>query len=51
MMLFYVLFELLSGRQVIRPSIAGLMGAFGCALIALENAEIDEKSQMATQED
>ena len=44
-------FELLSGRQVIRPSIAGLMGAFGCALIALENAEIDEKSQMATQEE
>ena len=44
-------FELLSGRQVIRPSIAGLMGAFGCALIALENAQIDEKSQMATQEE
>ena len=41
-------FELLSGREVIRPSIAGLMGAFGCALIALENAQIDEKSQMVT---
>lgn len=29
-------FELVSGREVIRPSIAGLMGAFGAALIARE---------------
>ncbi len=27
-------FELISGREVYRPSISGLMGAFGCALIA-----------------
>jgi predicted CoA-substrate-specific enzyme activase len=27
-------FELLTGREVIRPNIAGLMGAFGAALIA-----------------
>ena len=27
-------FELISGREVIRPNIAGLMGAFGAALIA-----------------
>lgn len=27
-------FEKLTGREVIRPNIAGLMGAFGCALIA-----------------
>ncbi|ANK62249.1 2-hydroxyglutaryl-CoA dehydratase [Loigolactobacillus backii] len=29
-------FELISGRQVIRPNIAGLMGAYGAALIAEE---------------
>ena len=29
-------FELISGREVIRPDISGLMGAFGCALIAKE---------------
>jgi predicted nucleotide-binding protein (sugar kinase/HSP70/actin superfamily) len=32
-------FELVSGREVIRPSIAGLMGAFGAALIARERAD------------
>ena len=30
-------FEILTGRNVIRPNIAGLMGAFGCALISREN--------------
>ncbi|HKL99328.1 MAG TPA: acyl-CoA dehydratase activase-related protein, partial [Mobilitalea sp.] len=30
-------FELISGREVIRPDIAGLMGAFGAALIAREH--------------
>jgi len=29
-------FEIISGREVIRPDISGLMGAFGCALIAKE---------------
>ena len=29
-------FELISGREAIRPDIAGLMGAFGCAIIAKE---------------
>ena len=29
-------FELLSERQVIRPDIAGIMGAFGAALLARE---------------
>lgn len=37
-------FEEISGRQVVRPSIAGLMGAYGAALIALENYEIGEES-------
>ncbi|HEX9062726.1 MAG TPA: acyl-CoA dehydratase activase-related protein, partial [Clostridia bacterium] len=30
-------FELVSGREAIRPDIAGIMGAFGAALIAREN--------------
>ena len=34
-------FEKISDRQVIRPSIAGLMGAYGCALIAMENGSDD----------
>ncbi len=32
-------FEMELGRNVTRPAIAGLMGAFGCALYAKENAE------------
>ncbi|MCL2785398.1 MAG: acyl-CoA dehydratase activase-related protein, partial [Propionibacteriaceae bacterium] len=31
-------FELLTGREVIRPNIAGLMGAYGAALTAKENS-------------
>lgn len=38
-------FEMVTGREVVRPSIAGLMGAFGAALIALENYEIGEKTE------
>lgn len=32
-------FEILSGKEVVRPDIAGLMGAFGCALISREKYE------------
>lgn len=32
-------FELISGRNAIRPDVAGLMGALGCALIAKERFE------------
>ena len=32
-------FELEMGRDVVRPAIAGLMGAFGAAIYALENCE------------
>lgn len=38
-------FEVVSGREVVRPSIAGLMGAFGAALIALEDYEIGETTE------
>ena len=37
---------MISGREVVRPSIAGLMGAYGAALIALEEAAIDDVSTL-----
>lgn len=42
-------FELLSGKEVIRPNIAGLMGAFGAALIARERCA-DRSSSLLTPE-
>lgn len=45
-------FELELGRNVIRPAIAGLMGAFGCALYAKEKSKADgrEKSAVISKE-
>ncbi len=39
-------FELETGKNVIRPAIAGLMGAFGAALYAAENCHDGEKSSL-----
>ena len=39
-------FELISGKNAVRPDIAGLMGAFGCALIARERYEQGYKSSL-----
>jgi len=39
-------FELISEREVVRPAIAGLMGAYGAALIALENYEIGDETTL-----
>lgn len=39
-------FEKISEREVVRPSIAGLMGAYGCALISLDNEEVGQKSSI-----
>ncbi|MDA3847116.1 MAG: acyl-CoA dehydratase activase-related protein [Vallitaleaceae bacterium] len=39
-------FEQISGREVVRPDIAGLMGAFGAALIAMERCQAHEKSTL-----
>lgn len=36
-------FENELGRNVIRPAIAGLMGAFGCALFAMEKSQKSDK--------
>ncbi len=41
-------FEMELGRNVVRPAIAGLMGAFGCALYAMEHKP--EKSALITAE-
>lgn len=43
-------FEIETGRNVIRPAISGLMGAFGCALYAKEK-QTAEKSSLISQED
>ncbi len=43
-------FEVLTARQVIRPNIAGLMGAFGCALISKENYK-GQKTSLINKEE
>ncbi len=43
-------FELISGREAIRPDIAGIMGAFGAALIARDRYEEGSKSTMLDKE-
>lgn len=37
-------FELISGREAVRPDIAGLMGAFGAALIGRERTSLDRRT-------
>lgn len=37
-------FELITGREVVRPELSGLMGAFGAALLAKENYQEDKES-------
>lgn len=43
-------FELLTGREVVRPDIAGLMGAYGAALTARMHDTGEETSSLATIE-
>ncbi|KRM94959.1 exopolyphosphatase [Liquorilactobacillus aquaticus DSM 21051] len=44
-------FEKLSGQDVIRPNIAGLMGAYGAALIAQERSKAGDVSSLLTTEE
>ncbi|MEK4103069.1 acyl-CoA dehydratase activase-related protein [Paenibacillus sp. FSL R10-2791] len=44
-------FESLTGRTVIRPDIAGVMGAYGCALIAREQAGVNGSSTLLGPEE
>ncbi|NLK85930.1 MAG: 2-hydroxyacyl-CoA dehydratase [Clostridiaceae bacterium] len=37
-------FELISGREAVRPDIAGIMGAYGAALIARDRSEEGQRS-------
>lgn len=43
-------FEKITGRDVVRPDIAGAMGAFGAALIAKDNHMEDEVSTILTSD-
>ena len=43
-------FEIISGREAVRPDIAGLMGAYGAALIAKERFHEDEKTNLLSKE-
>ena len=48
-------FELVTGKEVVRPNIAGVMGAYGVALIALDNykqyEDKDIKSSILNEEE
>ncbi|HOV63489.1 MAG TPA: acyl-CoA dehydratase activase-related protein, partial [Spirochaetia bacterium] len=44
-------FELVSGRETVRPDIAGIMGAFGAALISRERSEASETSTILCRDD
>ncbi len=44
-------FEVISGKEVIRPDIAGIMGAFGCAIIAKERYIEGRKSSILSKEE
>ena len=43
-------FELLSEREVIRPDISGIMGAFGCAIIAKEKYTLGQSKILKKEE-
>ena len=43
-------FEKIAGCEAVRPDIAGIMGAFGAALIARERCEADGRSTMLSYE-
>lgn len=44
-------FEIITEREVIRPDIAGIMGAFGAALLARERAEAEGESGILKTEE
>lgn len=43
-------FELITGKEVVRPDIAGLMGAFGAALLAKKSYKDGQKSSLINPE-
>lgn len=43
-------FELITGKEVIRPDIAGLMGAYGAALISKDRYEADSETTLLKED-
>lgn len=43
--------EKITGRNVIRPDIAGIMGAFGCSILARERYKSGEETEMISLEE
>lgn len=43
-------FELITGREVVRPDIAGIMGAFGAALVAKSKYDSSKESSFVKEE-
>lgn len=41
-------FEIISEREVVRPDISGLMGAFGCALISKSKSSLKDNGSLLT---
>lgn len=44
-------FEIISGREAVRPDIAGIMGAFGAALIALDKYKEGQETTLISKEE
>ncbi|MBQ7227771.1 MAG: 2-hydroxyacyl-CoA dehydratase [Clostridia bacterium] len=44
-------FEIVSGRDVVRPAQAGLMGAYGCAIISRNTYAVGTKSTILSKEE
>ena len=44
-------FELISGREAVRPDISGIMGAFGAAIVAKERSDEDSISTILSAEE
>lgn len=44
-------FEKIIGKDVVRPDIAGLMGAYGCSLLAIEDHIVNTRSSILTAEE
>ena len=44
-------FELLSGREAVRPDVAGLMGAYGAALLARDRVEVEGSMDLSNLDD
>ena len=43
-------FELITGREVVRPDIAGIMGAYGAAIIAFEKSKSEYQTELLKKE-